>query len=53
VVYLITHLTPAQASPLRLLELARGHWSMGAIRFAETNEQFGEGEQGGEKLLDN
>lgn len=31
----------------------RSHWGIGAIRFAETNEQFGDGEQGGEKLLDN
>jgi predicted transposase YbfD/YdcC len=28
IVYLITDLTPAQASPERLLELVRGHWSI-------------------------
>jgi predicted transposase YbfD/YdcC len=28
VVYLITSLSPAQASPFRLLELVRGHWSI-------------------------
>lgn len=28
VVYLITDLTPIQASPRRLLDLARGHWSI-------------------------
>ena len=28
VVYLITALTPAEASPQRLLELVRGHWSI-------------------------
>ena len=26
----------------------RSHWGIGAIRFAETNKQFGDGEQGGE-----
>jgi predicted transposase YbfD/YdcC len=28
IVYLITTLSPAQASPHRLLELVRGHWSI-------------------------
>lgn len=28
VVYLITPLTPSEASPRRLLELVRGHWSI-------------------------
>ena len=51
VVYLITTLTREQASPERLLELVRGHWCIGATRFAETNEQFGDGEQGGESSL--
>ena len=53
VVYLITTLTREQASPERLLELVRGHWCIGAIRFAETSEKLGDGEQGGEKILDN
>jgi hypothetical protein len=35
------------------LELNRGHWAIGAIRFAETSEKLGDGEQGGEKILDN
>jgi len=33
VAYLITALTAAEASPRRLLDLVRGHWSIGAIRF--------------------
>jgi predicted transposase YbfD/YdcC len=53
VVYLITTLTPAKASPERLLDLTRGHWSIGAIRFAEMSAKLKEGEQGGEQLLDN
>jgi predicted transposase YbfD/YdcC len=28
IVYLITNLSPAQASPMRLLEVVRGHWSI-------------------------
>ena len=31
----------------------RSHWSVGAIRFAEMSAKFKDGEQGGEKLLDN
>ncbi len=52
-------LSPPQRAGRAKLEMpfkaTRRHeyWSIGAIRFAETNEQFGEGEQGGEKLLDN
>ena len=51
VVYLITTLSPTKASPQRLLALNRGHWSIGAIRFAETSEKLGDGEQGGERSL--
>jgi len=53
VVYLITPLTTGEASPQRLLELVRGHWSIGAIRFVEMSEKLKDDEQGGEKLLDN
>jgi predicted transposase YbfD/YdcC len=49
--YGLTSLPAWVASPQRLLTLVRGQWRIGAIRFAETNEQFGDGEQGGEKLL--
>ncbi len=31
----------------------RSHWGIGAIRFAEMSEKLKDGEQGGEKLLDN
>ena len=48
VVYLITPLTPQEADPSRLLELVRGHWGIGAIRFAEMSEKLRDGEQGGE-----
>jgi hypothetical protein len=45
---------PAQiALPERLLQLKRGRWSIGAIRFVEMSEQLKDDEQGGEKLLDN
>ena len=44
-------LSPTKASPQRLLALNRGHWSIGAIRFAETSEKLGDGEQGGERSL--
>jgi len=53
VVYLITTLSPRLASPVRLLTLVRGHWCIGAIRFAEMSAKLKDGEQGGEKLLDN
>ncbi len=53
VVYGITSLSPAQASAVRLLEIVRDHWTIGAIRFAEMSEKLKDGEQGGEKLLDN
>jgi predicted transposase YbfD/YdcC len=46
-VYGITSLTPKQADPSRLLDLNRGHWSIGAIRFAEMSEKLKDGEQGG------
>jgi len=32
----------------RFASSVRRHWGIGAIRFAETNKQFGDGEQGGE-----
>ena len=48
VVYGLTALSPAQASAEDLLAYVREHWAIGAIRFAETNKQFGDGEQGGE-----
>ncbi len=32
--------------------LVRGHWAIGAIRFAEMSEKLRDGEQGG-KVLDN
>lgn len=50
VVYLITHLTPAQASPRRLLDLARGHWGIENsshyvrdVTFGEDRSQFRSG----------
>ncbi len=46
--YGVTSLPATIAIPERLLKLKRGHWIIGAIRFAETNKQFGDGEQGGE-----
>ncbi len=47
VVYLIPPLTPLEADPQRLLALVRGHWSIGAIRFAEMSEKLKDGGQGG------
>ena len=53
-VYLITHLTPQQASQERLLALARGHWSIENsshyvrdVTFQEDRSQFrcGQGPQ--------
>jgi hypothetical protein len=41
------------AIPERVLKLKRGHWTIGAIRFAEMSAKLKDGEQGGEKLLDN
>ncbi len=41
VVYLISILPSGQPAPQHLLELSRGHWSIGVIRFAETNESSG------------
>jgi hypothetical protein len=49
----VTSLPATIAIPERLLKLKRGHWSIGAIRFAEMSETLRDGEQGGEKLLDN
>src|SRR5216683_3015351 len=37
----------------RFASSVRSHWGIGAIRFAETSEKLGDGEQGGEKILDN
>src|SRR5205807_1827018 len=53
VVYGFSNLTPAQASPEGIATFLRDHWAIGAIRFAETSEKLGDGEQGGEKILDN
>jgi hypothetical protein len=36
-----------------MLSLVRDHWAIGAIRFAEMSAKLKDGEQGGEKLLDN
>jgi len=41
IVYGITSLTPKRADASRLLSLNRGHWSIGAIRFAEMSESSG------------
>jgi len=51
--YGVTSLPAMIANPERLLKLKRGHWTIGATRFAETSEKLGDGEQGGEKILDN
>ena len=53
VVHGLTALSPAQASAEDLLALVRQHWGIGAIRFAEMSAKLKDGEQGGEKLLDN
>lgn len=42
VVYLITPLTPQEASPLRLLELVRGHWSIENSSHYVRDVTFGE-----------
>src|SRR5436305_10706928 len=42
VVYLITDLTPIQASPRRLLDLARGHWSIENRLHSVRDVSFGE-----------
>jgi predicted transposase YbfD/YdcC len=42
VVYLITALTPTQASPRRLLELVRGHWSIENSSHYVRDVTFGE-----------
>src|SRR5437016_61591 len=42
VVYLITDLTPIQASPRRLLDLARGHWSIENGLHSVRDVSFGE-----------
>ncbi len=42
VVYLITPLTPAEASPQRLLELVRGHWSIETSSHYVRDVTFGE-----------
>ena len=39
--YGVTSLPADLADPTRLLELTRGHWGIGVIRFAETNESSG------------
>jgi predicted transposase YbfD/YdcC len=46
--YGVTSLPAAIAIPERLLQLKRGHWMIGAIRFAEMSERLRDGEQGGE-----
>ena len=51
--YGVTSLPVYVADPKRLLALSRGHWGIGAIRSAEMSEKLSDGEQGGEKLLDN
>src|SRR5947209_9916427 len=53
VVYGFSNLTPAQAGPEAIATFLRDHWAIGAIRFAEMSEKLKDGEQGGEKLLDN
>jgi uncharacterized coiled-coil protein SlyX len=53
VVYGLTALSPVQAGADDLLALVRQHWRIGAIRFAEMSAKLKDGEQGGEKLLDN
>ena len=42
VVYLITDLTPIQVSPRRLLDLARGHWSIENRLHSVRDVSFGE-----------
>lgn len=51
--YGITSLPALIALPEALLTFKQGHWSIGAIRFAEMSAKLKDGEQGGEKLLDN
>ena len=51
--YGVSSLPATIGTPPRLLTLKRGHWRIGAIRFAEMSEKLRDGEQGGEKLLDN
>ena len=53
VVYGLTALSPVQAGAPDLLAFVRQHWAIGAIRFAETSEKLGDGEQGDETILDN
>lgn len=40
--YLVTSLTPAQATPRRLLTLSRGHWGIENRLFHVTDDSFGE-----------
>jgi hypothetical protein len=40
--YLVTSLTPAQASPQRMLALSRGHWGIENRLFHVTDDSFGE-----------
>ena len=51
--YGVTSLPVSLADPKRLLALSRGHWGIGAIRFAEMSEKLRDGEQGGKTILDN
>lgn len=43
--YLFTSLTPAQASPARLLALSRGHWRIENTLFHVKDDTFGEDRQ--------
>ncbi len=45
--YGISNLSCSQAPAKRMLTLNRGHWGIGAIRFAEMSEKLRDGEQGG------
>ena len=47
--YGVTSLPALNAIPERVLKLKRGHWTIGAIRFAEMSAKLKDGEQGGEK----
>src|SRR5947209_4184168 len=51
--YAVSSLPATVAIPQRLLTLKRGHWTIGAIRFAEMSEKLRDGEQGGKTTLDN
>jgi len=51
--YGVTSLPASLADAKRVLALSRRHWGIGAIRSAEMSEKLSDGEQGGEKLLDN